>query len=145
MPVVRNVATALRARHQLNLQIVMNDQAPHAGASFAGILGILVVLVLAFGLYLFFCFCCKRICEKAGHTPGILIWIPIAQLVPLLQVAGMQVWMIILFFVPIANIIVGIMMWAKICAARGKSPWLVILMFIPLVNIVFLPYLAFSE
>lgn len=105
-------------------------------------LGVLFVALL---FYLFFCFCCKRICEKAGHNPGILIWIPIAHFIPLLQVAKMPVWMIILLLIPIVNIVITVMMWAKICEARGKSPWLVILLFVPFVNLFFLPYLAFSE
>ena len=68
------------------------------------------------------------------------------NLIPLLQVAKMPVWMIILFLVPLVNlVVVGIMMWVKICQARGKSGWLVILMFIPIANSIFIPYLAFSE
>jgi len=47
--------------------------------------------------------------------------------------------------IPLVNIVVGIVMWAKICQARGKPGWLVIMLFIPLVNIAFLPYLAFSD
>jgi hypothetical protein len=43
------------------------------------------------------------------------------------------------------NVVVAVMMWAKICEARGKSPWLVVMLFIPFVNLVFVPYLAFSE
>lgn len=110
-----------------------------------GLVAVLVVLVVSLALYVFFCFCCKRICEKCGKDPGVLIWIPIVNLIPLLEIAGMPVWMIILFFIPLVGLVVGIMMWAKICVARGKSGWLVLLMFVPLVNIVFLPYLAFSE
>ena len=117
-----------------------NDVA--AGAS---IVAMLVVFAIALAIYLFTCYCCKRICEKCGKDPGILIWIPIVQLVPLLEIAGMAVWMIILFFIPFVNIVIGIMMWAKVCQARGKSPWLVLMMFIPIVNIAFIPYLAFSE
>jgi hypothetical protein len=123
----------------------MQNNDAQTWSTLAGIIAILVLLVLCLGLYIFYCFCCKRICEKVGQEPGILIWIPVAQLVPLLQVAGMQVWMIILMFIPLVNMVVGIMMWAKICTARGKSPWLVILMFIPIANLVFIPYLAFSE
>jgi uncharacterized membrane protein YhaH (DUF805 family) len=67
------------------------------------------------------------------------------NLIPLLQVAKMPVWMILLFLIPLVNLVVAVMMWAKICTARGKSPWLVIMIFIPLVNIAFVPYLAFSE
>ncbi len=115
------------------------------GSGLASILIGLVGLVIGLGIYLFFCYCCKLICEKAGHQPGILIWIPIVNLVPLLTVAKMPVWMIILLLVPLVNIIVGAVMWFKICEARGKPGWLVVLLLIPLVNIVFLPYLAFSE
>jgi hypothetical protein len=123
----------------------MNDTANTAAATGMAVGMALFLTVICLALYVFFCFCCKRICEKCGVTPGVLIWIPIAQLVPLLQVAQMPVWMIILFFIPIVNLVIAIMMWAKICQARGKSPWLVILMFIPIANIFFIPYLAFSE
>jgi len=118
------------------------NDAVAAGVGIAVLLGALVIGLL---FYLFFCFCCKRICEKCGHNPGILIWIPIAQYVPLLQVAKMELWMIILLLIPIVNIVIFVMLWAKICQARGKSPWLVVLLFIPFVNLIFLPYLAFSE
>ena len=110
-----------------------------------GIGVILVILAIFLAFYVFFCFCYKRICEKSGVTPGILIWIPIAQLVPLLQVAKMPVWMIILLLIPLVNLIFFVMMWVKICQARGKSGWLAILLFIPIANIIFVPYLAFSE
>lgn len=110
-----------------------------------GLLGGLVTLLVALGLYLFFCYCCKLICEKCGHQPGILIWIPIVNLIPLLTVAKLPVWTIILFLIPVVNIVLAAIMWFKICEARGKPGWMVILMFIPLVNIIFLPYLAFSE
>ena len=110
-----------------------------------GIVALLFILAIVLAIYVFSCYCCKRICEKCGKTPGVLIWIPIVQLIPLLEVAGMATWMIILFFVPLANLVVLVMMWAKICTARGKSPWLVIMLFIPILNIVFVPYLAFSE
>lgn len=103
----------------------------------------LVMIALSIGLWLFGCYCCKRICEKCGHNPGILIWIPILNLIPLLHVAGMATWMIILLIIPIVGFVVAIMMWIKICEARGKSPALVL--GIALLPIVFLPYLAFSE
>ena len=61
---------------------------------------ILFILLISLAIYVFCCFCAKRICEKCGVNPGVLIWIPIANLVPLLQVAKMPVWMIILFLHP---------------------------------------------
>ena len=123
----------------------MNENATSAAAVGIGLVMLMVILVISLACYLFFCYCAKRICEKCGTPPGVLIWIPIVNLIPLLQVAKMPVWMILLFFIPLVNLVVAVMMWAKICTARGKSPWLVVMMFIPLVNIAFIPYLAFSE
>lgn len=123
----------------------MNETTTNTAFAGLGLLMIGMMLLIVLALYIFTCFCLKRICEKCGHQPGVLIWIPIVQLVPLLQVAGMAIWMIILFFIPFVNLVVGIMLWAKICIARGKSPWLVLLMFVPVVNIFVIPYLAFSE
>lgn len=122
-----------------------NSGGGDAVATGLGIVMILGILLFALALYVFVCYCYKRICEKCGVTPGILIWIPIVQFIPLLQVANMDLWMIILLLIPFVNIIFFVMMWAKICTARGKSPWLVIMMFIPFLNLVFIPYLAFSE
>jgi len=123
----------------------MNETTNSAVATGMGLLAVGVILILCVALYVFYCFCLKKICEKCGNQPGVLIWIPIVQLIPLLQIAGMAVWMLILFFIPFVNLVVLVMMWAKVCSARGKSPWLVIMLFIPIVNIVFIPYLAFSE
>lgn len=117
----------------------------NAVATGFGLIALGLIFVFALALYVFYCFCLKRICEKCGVNPGVLIWIPIVQLIPMLQIAGMATWMLILFFIPLVNLVVLVMLWAKVCSARGKSPWLVIMMFIPFVNICFIPYLAFSE
>jgi hypothetical protein len=123
----------------------MNDTANTAAATGIAAGSLLFALVIGLAVYIFYCFCYKRICEKCGVNPGILIWIPIAQLVPLLEVAKMPVWMIILLLIPLVNIVIVIMLLAKICIARGKSPWLVILLFVPIANLILIPYLAFSE
>jgi hypothetical protein len=121
----------------------MNETANSAASTGVGLAVFAIVLIICLALYIFACFCMKRICEKCNVQPGILIWIPIVQLVPLLQVAGLPVWTIILFFIPIVGFVMGIVMWAKICTARGKSALLVIgIIFLP---IIFIPYLAFSE
>jgi len=113
-----------------------------SSSGIGGLIGGLIGLVVAVGVYVFACYCLKLICEKAGHQPGVLIWIPLVQAIPLLTVAKLPIWFIILFFIPVVGFVVAIVMWVKICQARGKSGWLVLLGIIP---IIFLPYLAFSE
>jgi hypothetical protein len=104
--------------------------------------GLVAVLALC---YLFMCYCAARICEKCGTNPGLLIYIPILNVIPLLQAGGLSGWLLFLFFVPGLNLVLGLIMWARICRARGKSSWLCIVMYIPPVNIVLMLYLAFSE
>jgi hypothetical protein len=102
-------------------------------------------IAIAISFFIILSYCLKRICEKCGTEPGILIWIPIFNLIRLLQAGGLSGWLFPLFFVPIVNLIFAIFMWAKICQARGKTGWLVVMMFVPLLNFLFIPYLAFSE
>ena len=104
-----------------------------------------IVFGVLLALYLFLCYCYKCIVEKCGHEPGFLVWVPIFNIIRLLQAAGLSGWLFILLFVPVVNIFVGIYMWVKICQARGKTGWLVLLIFVPLINLFFIPYLAFSE
>jgi len=110
-----------------------------------GLVTFFIIATLGVAIYIFTSFCYKLICQKIGKEPGAIIWIPVVRYVPLFQVAKMPEWFVVLLLVPLVNLVVFILMWAKVCEARGKSPWLVILWFIPVVNIAFLPYLAFSE
>jgi hypothetical protein len=104
-----------------------------------------LVLSICVGVYVFFCHCLRVICQKVGEEPGCLIWVPVLQMIPLLKIAGLPVWAIIGFFVPIVNLVLTIIMWVNICKARGKSPLLAILIVVPLGPLFLIPYLAFSE
>ena len=110
-----------------------------------GLVAFAFALALVVAIYVFVSYCYKLICQKTGKDPGAIIWIPVVRYIPLLQVAKLPEWLVVLLLVPFVNLVVFILLWAKVCEARGKSPWLVILWFIPIVNIAFIPYLAFSE
>jgi len=96
-------------------------------------------------LYLFTCYCYMLICKKAGGEPGVLVWLPVLQLFPLLKAAGMSVWWFVLWFVPILNVGVTILWSVKICQARGKSSWLALPLLFPLTSIFTFLYLAFAD
>lgn len=103
-----------------------------------------LVLVSIVG-YIFFSYCYKRICEKAGVDPGGIIWVPIAQFVPIFRAAGLNPWLLLLLFVPFVNFVMIIVLFAHLAQALGKSPWLAALVLVPIVNILLVPYLAFSS
>jgi hypothetical protein len=63
----------------------------------------------------------------------------------MVQIAKKPIWWIILFFVPLANIVVSILVWMAIAEALKKPNWLGILTIVPVVNLVVMGYLAFSK
>lgn len=110
------------------------------------------VLALPFLMFLFFiaiyvyvAFCLMKIAQKTNTENAWWAWIPILNALLALNIARKPLWWIILLFIPLVQIVIGIVVLVGICEARGKSPLLVIGMLIPLVNFVVLGYLTFSD
>ena len=106
---------------------------------------VFVVLGIALLVYLLHCYCCMLICRKAGHPPGILVWLPFLKLFPMLRAAGMSCWWALAFLVPVLNLVPLILWPLKITKARGSSAWLGVLLFLPVINLFAFLYLAFSD
>ncbi len=94
--------------------------------------------------HLFFSFCCKSICEKTGMATGAAIWVPILQIIPMLQAAGMSPMWFLAFFIPGLNLIAQIIWSFKIVQARGKAPVVAVGLILPITNVLSFLYLAFS-
>jgi hypothetical protein len=105
---------------------------------------IIALSVVAF-VYLFICYCLKRICQNAGVQPGFLIWLPVFQMIPLLRAAQMSPWLLLLFFVPLVNIVVQIWWTFRIVKACGKGVLVAIFLLLPITNLFAFLYLAFSQ
>ena len=58
--------------------------------------------------------------EKAGE-PGWASIVPIYNLVVMLRMAGRETWWVILFFIPVVNLVVGIIVAVDIAAKFGQS------------------------
>jgi hypothetical protein len=72
---------------------------------------------------------------KAGK-PGWAAIIPIYNLVVLLEIVGKPLWWIILYFIPIVNIVVVILVYAGLARSFGKGGGFV-------VGMIFLPFIFF--
>lgn len=106
---------------------------------------LLVNLATAFlVLYLFFSYCSMLICQKAGSQPGILVFVPGLQAVPLFRAAGMSPWWLLGCFVPVLNLVINVLWCVKIVRARRKSGWVSLLLWLPLTAPFAFMYLAFS-
>ena len=83
-----------------------------------------------------------RIFTKAGEA-GWASLIPVYNVYVMLRIAGKPGWWLLLYFVPIANIIVGILTLAGIANRFGRGGGFVVgMIFLPFI---FYPVLAFSD
>lgn len=106
---------------------------------------ILAVCGILLFMFLFWSYCSALICQKTGNPGGVLVWIPVLQLIPMLRAAGMSVWWSLAFLVPILNLVAQIIWTIRIVEARGKGLLCTIFMFLPVTNLFAYLYLAFSE
>lgn len=116
----------------------MTDAA--VGGIFAGAMLIYWLIALAIGIILVIA--TWNIFKKANR-PGWAAIIPIYSTIVTLQIAGMSPWMVLLMFVPIANVIVAILMNIKLAEKFGKGGgYAVGLILLPYV---FIPMLAWGD
>ncbi len=119
------------------------DAANAVGAGF-GIAFLLIMLLMALAFHLFFGYCFKRIALKSGHEDSAgLWWIPIANYLIPIYVAGKPGWWLILFLIPGVNIVASIIVWMAVAEALGRENWWGIIA--ALFGIVGIPVLAFSD
>ncbi len=141
---------------------------PNSKGLIAGVIGAFVAV------YLFFSFCCMLIVKKTGNQPGILVWLPIVKMLPLIRAAGMPGWWFLLWIMPllfaliaipliviatipaswlpficlpasIVSLVSGVFWCFKIVETRGKSVLWAILLLLPVTNLLAFLYLAFSD
>ena len=106
-------------------------------------MAILWAVVLAV-VYFLTCYPLFMIGKKLQREDAWWAWIPIMNIIFSCRIAGKPEWWTVLFFVPIANIVVSVMVWMGISVACGKPDWLGVLMLVPVANIVIPFYLAFG-
>jgi Family of unknown function (DUF5684) len=106
---------------------------------------LMIAAAVAAIAYLLCCFCLKQICLKAGSKPGLLIWLPILQIIPLLRAAQMPVWWFVVFLIPGLNVLAQILWCFRIVKACGKGNLVAVFLILPVTNVLAFLYLAFSK
>lgn len=80
--------------------------------------------------------------EKAGK-PGWAAIVPIYNIIVMVEIAGKPVWWVILFFVPLVNIIVPFVVLIEFAKKFGRSAGFGI--GLALLSFIFFPILAFGD
>lgn len=103
-----------------------------------GILGWLLYMAVI----VFYIFCMWKIYVKAGK-PGWAAIIPIYNILVQLEIVGRPWWYLLLLFVPVVNIVIGIILLFDLAKVFGKGTGFGFgLLFL---SFVFIPLLAFGD
>ncbi len=102
-------------------------------------------LLAPIAIYVWTALCLYFIANKTGTENAWLAWIPFANIYLMCKVAGKPGWWLVLFLIPIVNIVMLVIVAMKIAEARNKPSWLGILMIVPIANLVVPGILAFSD
>lgn len=120
--------------------MVFGDSGGGLAAALAafGIIGFLILVAIV----VFYLAAYWRIFTKAGK-PGWACIIPIYNIIVLLQVAGRPVWWILLFLIPVVDIVVLILVLNDLSKSFGHSSGFTLgLIFL---GFIFIPVLAFGS
>jgi hypothetical protein len=104
-----------------------------------------IVLVCCLATYIYMALALQTIAVKTNTANPWLAWVPIANAILMLQIAKKPLWWIILFAIPIVNIVIVIMVWMGVAEARQKPNWWGVLAIVPVVNVIVPGYLAWSD
>jgi len=102
--------------------------------------GIVIVVYLA--IVVFEIAAIWKIFTKAGQ-PGWAAIIPIYNSIVMLRIAGRPAWWFLLFFVPVVNFVIAIIMLIDLAKAFGKGAGFAIGML--LLSFIFFPILGFGS
>ncbi len=108
-------------------------------------MGNFLQVIVYLGIYVYLAIALQTMAKKTNTKNGWLAWIPIANVYLLCKVAGKPGWWLLLFLIPLVNIVITIIVWMGVAQARGKASWIGILMIVPFVNLIIPGYLAFSK
>jgi hypothetical protein len=126
---------------------VFADESSMPSGAQAAAMGVafLVMAVIGLTFYIYFSLALQTIAKKTNTENAWLAWIPIANIILMLNIAKKPTWWIILFFIPLVGIVFGIIVFMAIAEARNKPSWWGILMIVPIVNLIVPGYLAWSD
>lgn len=95
--------------------------------------------------YVYIAYSLQVIADKTNTENSWFAWIPILNLYLMCKIADKPGWWLILFLIPLVNIVIFIIVGMAIAQKRGKPSWLGIVWIIPVVGLIVPGYLAFTD
>lgn len=140
------VALPLLAGLTLLRAVPVFAQEQPSTAQFAALGAVFMVMLVFFAaFYVYWALALQTIAKKTNTENAWLAWIPIAQIILMLNIAKKPLWWIILFFIPLVGFVFAIIVMMAIAEARHKPSWWGILIIVPVVGLIVPGYLAWSD
>jgi len=126
-------------------QLSDNEGAAGTAGLMAAMAGMLIFfLIFGLAMYIYTSLALQTIAKKTNTENAWMAWIPIINILLMLNIAKKPLWWIILCLIPLVNIVILIIVWMAIAEARKKPNWWGILMIVPVVNLIVPGYLAWA-
>jgi len=129
----------------LPARVAMAQRGEQAAAFAAMGAFLLVFLLIGVAFYVYYSLALQTIAKKTNTENAWMAWIPIVNIILMLNIAKKPLWWFILCLVPLVNLVIIIIVWMAIAEARGKPNWWGILLIVPVVNIIVPGYLAWAD
>ena len=139
------VALSLLASLTLLTAVPVFADAPSGPQVMAMGAAFLFLFVIFIAAYIYFALALQTIATKTNTEKAWWAWVPIIQVILMLNIAKKPVWWLVLLLIPLVNIVIGIIVWMAIAEARQKPNWWGILVIVPVVGIIVPGYLAWSD
>jgi hypothetical protein len=113
-------------------------------ALFAGGL-FLFIMLFVLVIYVVMAISLMKIAKRTNTENPWFAWVPILNIILMIQISQRPMWWLVFFFVPILNIagiVLQFIIWIDIAKRLGKTAVFGVLAV--LIPIIFMPYLAFS-
>lgn len=101
-------------------------------------------IALLLATYIYMALALMAIARKTATAHDLWGWIPVMNIVLMLNIARKPLWWIILLLIPLVNIVAIALLWMTIAEIRQKPKWWGILAIVPVVNLIVPGYLAWA-
>ena len=131
---------------QLTAEQMAQYQDFASGSGLGGFVAIFAaVWIFILAIYIYSAICYMAMAKRTNTPNGWFAFIPILNMILMLQIAKRPLWWIILMLIPIVNIVIAIIILLDILKVLKRPTWWVILMLIPIVNLVILGVMAWGK
>jgi len=105
----------------------------------------LIYWILMLVGYVYVAFSLQVIAKKTNTANGWFAWIPLLNIILMVQISGKPMWWVVLCLIPLVNLVIMIILWMEIAKKVNKPTWWGLLLLVPGINIIVPGYLAFAK